>query len=266
MNFKQPKPVKIGLALSGGGVRGIAHVGVIKALEEYGISPDYIAGTSAGALVGALYAKGCSIEQIMHFFKTVNVFSINKFAWKKPGLVDTQKFYDEFLNILEEDTFDVLKKSLFITATNILDGTLKVFKEGDLIKPILASAAFPGVFTPIKIDDEYYIDGGTINNFPVDLLTPYCKRIIGVYVNPFKRIKIENLKNTFTVLDRAFKINMANDSLLKFSDCDLLICPDDLKSFGTFSFSDIDNVFNLGYEATLEVLESNSGRLLLADL
>ena len=258
--------MNIGLALSGGGVRGIAHVGVIKALEENGISPCHISGTSAGALVGALYAKGCTAEEMLNFFKSVDVFSINKFAWKKPGFVDTLKFYEDFKNILGEDTFEVLKKSLFITATNILEGTLKVFSEGELIKPILASAAFPGVFTPIKINNEYYIDGGTINNFPVDLLKPSCDKIIGVYVNPRKKIKIEDLKYSYKVIDRAFKITMGNDSILKFADCDLLICPEDLTSYSTFSFSEIDKVFNLGYEATLRALETEKAINFLENL
>ncbi len=252
--------MNIGLALSGGGVRGIAHVGVIKALEENDIYPNYIAGTSAGALVGALYAKGCTIEEMMHFFKTVNIFRLNKFAWKKPGFVDTQKFYNDFKNILGEDTFVVLNKTLFITATNILDGTLKVFNEGELIKPILASAAFPGVFTPVKIDNEYYIDGGTINNFPVDLVKPHCEKIIGVYVNPFKKINIEDLKHSYSVMDRAYKINIANDSLLKFADCDLLISPEDLRTYSTFSFGDLDGVFNLGYQAAKTALQTEKGK------
>ena len=252
--------MNIGLALSGGGVRGIAHVGAIKALEENNIYPNHIAGTSSGALVGALYAKGCTIDEMMYFFTKVNIFRLNKFAWKKPGIVDTQKFYDDFKNILGADTFDVLNKTLFITATNILDGTLKIFNEGELIKPILASAAFPGVFTPIKIGNEYYIDGGAINNFPVDLVKPCCEKIIGVYVNPIKTIKIEELNYSYKVVDRALKINMGNDSIVKYDDCDVLICPEDITRYGTFSFNDINKVFHVGYEATLKVLNTKKGR------
>tara|TARA_R110001583_G_scaffold8329_2_gene40043 strand:- start:2546 stop:3346 length:801 start_codon:yes stop_codon:yes gene_type:complete len=246
--------MNIGLALSGGGVRGIAHIGVIKALEEHGISPNYIAGTSAGAIVGALYANGNSCKEILDFFKLTDVFSINKFALGKPGIIDTEKLYDSFKVILGTDDFHVLKKHLYITATNIIDGTLHIFNEGELIRPILASAAFPAVFTLIQIGEDHFIDGGTLNNFPVDLITGQCDKIIGVYVNPFEKKNIKDLKHSFSVLDRAYKIRSAHDSISKFKDCSVVISPRELKKVGTFTVRDMDAVFNLGYEAAMAKL------------
>jgi NTE family protein len=248
----------IGLVLSGGGVRGVAHIGVIKALEEHDIFPTHIAGTSAGAIVGALYANGNTWQEILDFFKTAPIFRLDKFAISKPGFIDTEKLYASFETMLKEDDFKTLIRPLFITATNILEGTLKIFKEGELIRPILASAAFPGVFTPIKIGDAYYVDGGTLNNFPVDLLTHECEKIIGVYVNPFEKLGIKDLKHSYNVLERAYKIKTSKDSMSKFSDCDLLISPKALKQFGTFSLKDMDAVFNLGYEAANKELEVNT--------
>jgi NTE family protein len=83
----------------------------------------------------------------------------------KPGFIDTEKLYDSFRTILKDNDFSTLKLPLHITATNILDGSLKIFTQGELIRPILASASFPGVFTPIQIGEEYFVDGGTLNNF-----------------------------------------------------------------------------------------------------
>jgi NTE family protein len=246
--------MNIGLVLSGGGVRGVAHIGVIKALIDYSIFPTHIAGTSAGAIVGALYANGNTWQEILEFFKTVPIFRINKFAMNKPGFIDTEKLYDSFRTLLKDDDFKTLKKPLSITATNILDGTLKIFKEGELIRPILASAAFPGVFTPIKIGEEYFVDGGTLNNFPVDLIAPQCDKIIGVYVNPFEKLNINDLKYSYNVLERAYRIKTAHDSITKFKDCDILICPKELKKIGTFSMRDFDAVFELGYEAAIAEL------------
>ncbi|MGB5434855.1 MAG: patatin-like phospholipase family protein [Maribacter sp.] len=252
----------LGLALSGGGFRGIAHIGVIKALEEHQIFPDYIAGTSAGAIVGALYANGNTSQEILDFFKSVDIFSFNNFTMYKPGFIDTEKLYDSFTKILGLDDFNVLKKKLFITATNILDGTLRVFSEGELIRPILASAAFPAVFTPIQIGDAHYIDGGTLNNFPVDLISEYCEKIIGVYVNPFEKMGIEDLKHSYNVLERAYKIRSAHDSISKFKDCDMVICPKELKKVGTFSVKDMDAVFDLGYQAAkAQLIKSKLGNL-----
>ena len=246
-----------GLVLSGGGFRGIAHIGVIKALDEYGFEITHIAGTSAGAIIGALYSGGLDWKQILEFIKKVNIFSINNYAVGKPGFVDTEKFYENFSEFFPSDNFESLKIPLFITATNILDGSLKVFAEGELIRPILASAAFPGVFTPVKIADSYYVDGGALNNFPVDLIKNYCDQIIGVYVNPFLKVGIDQLKYSFSVLERAYKIRSAKDSLSKFGDCTLVISPKDLINHGTFSIKDMDKVFNLGYEAAIKAVENS---------
>ncbi len=249
--------MNIGLVLSGGGARGAAHIGAIKALEEYGIFPTHIAGTSAGAIVGVLYAKGINWSEILNFFKTVPIFHRNRYAYKKPGFINTEKFYDNLKEYLPEDNFNALQKELFITATNVVDGTLKVFHKGELIRPVLASASFPGVFTPIKVNGSFYIDGGTLNNFPVEPLKKDCNKIIGVYVNPLKNIKIEDLKHSYNVADRAYRIKAASESILKFSNCDLLISPERLINYGTFDMNSIDTIFNLGYTATKRILEKN---------
>jgi len=247
-----------GLVLSGGGFRGIAHIGVIKALDDYGFQISHIAGTSAGAVIGALYAGGLTWRQILEFIKKVNIFSLNNYALGKPGFVDTEKLYNHFSVFFPEDSFESLKIPLFITATDILEGSLKVFTKGELIRPILASAAFPGVFTPVKIADSYYVDGGALNNFPVDLIKNYCKQIIGVYVNPFPKVEIDQLKHSYNVLERAYKIKAAKDSLSKFGDCTLVISPKDLFNHRTFSIKDMDTVFNLGYEAAIKALENST--------
>lgn len=246
----------IGLVLSGGGFRGIAHIGVIRALEEHHIYPTHISGTSAGAVVGAFYANGCPWEEILDFFKTVHLFSINNYALKKPGFVDAEKFYDRFLKYLFVDSFEHLKKHLYVTATNILDGTLKVFHQGELIRPVLASAAFPGVFAPVKIGEGYYVDGGVLNNFPTEVLKAHCDRIIGVYVNPFENVRIRDLKNFYSVVERTFKIKTAKECLVKFNDCDLVICPKDLANYSTFRVKDVDRIFNLGYKAAKNALRT----------
>lgn len=246
--------MKTGLALSGGGIRGLAHIGVLKALEEHRIRPSYISGTSAGAIVGALYAAGLPWQEILRFFNSVNLFSLQKYAWKKPGLVASHKFYQEFKAVLPSDNFDALNIPLFITATNILDGSLKVFKEGELILPILASAAFPGVFTPVRIEDNYYIDGGTLNNFPVDLIAPVSDKTIGVFLNPFEKIDIHKLKTSLSVLERAYKIIANADSRKKFGQCDILISPKNLSRYGTFTTRERDTIFKLGYTSAMTVL------------
>lgn len=248
----------IGLVLSGGGVRGVAHIGAIKALEEHGIFPTHISGTSAGAIVGALYAAGVEWSEILNFFKSIPLFHAKKYALRKPGFIDTEKFYSDFKKFVAEDDFKVLKKHLFVTATNVEKGTLRIFDSGPLIHPVLASASFPGVFTPVKIGKSYYVDGGVLNNFPIEPLKPICDSLIGVYVNPLQTLKIADLKHSYNVMERAYKIKAASESIQKFPECDLLIQPEGLTKFGTFSRYGIDAIFELGYAATKKALESNT--------
>jgi NTE family protein len=249
--------MEIGLVLSGGGMRGAAHIGAIKALEEHGVFPTHIAGTSAGAIVGALYAYGYKWEDILKFFNSVSILDISKYALNKPGFLDADKFYNNFKKYFSEDDFSVLKKDLQITAANILNGDLKVFSEGELIKPILASAAFPGVFSPVKIKDSFYVDGGTLNNFPVELLKKKCDKIIGIYVNGFETIDIKELKYSHNVAERAFKLKSVREDYMKFKKCDLVVSPKGLDKFGTFDKKNLKHIFDLGYSTTIEALKTN---------
>jgi len=249
---------KVGLILSGGGARGAAHIGVLKAFEENGFSPTHISGTSIGAVVGALYANGVHWSEILHFLKTTSLFHTKRFAFNKPGFLDTEKFYDDLKVYFPKDNFDSLAKPLFVTATNVLTGNLKIFSKGQLIKPVIASASFPGIFTPTEINGSYYIDGGILNNFPVEPLKKHCDKIIGVYINSLKRINIKDLNHSYNVVDRALKIRAATDSLRKFPECDIIISPEELGDFAVFGMSNIDAIFEMGYCTALKVIKENS--------
>ncbi|WP_430411740.1 patatin-like phospholipase family protein [Kordia sp.] len=246
--------MKIGLALSGGGSKGVAHVGAIKALEEYGIVPTHIAGSSAGAIVGALYAYGYSWETMLRFFKSVKVWNLTKFALGKPGFLDAEKYYSEFKTYFRKDSFEGLQKELTVTATDILNGQLKVFQKGELIKPILASAAFPGVFTPVKIDDHYYIDGGVLDNFPVEYLIEACDVIIGVHVSGYDVLEIKDIKSSYGLVERAFMLKSVQEDYGKFKYCDIAIAPQELNRFGTFDRANLEKIFKIGYDSAREVL------------
>ncbi len=247
----------LGLVLSGGGARGAAHIGVFKAFEEYNISPTHISGTSVGAIVGALYAGGVHWSEILNFLKNTSVFHTKRFAFNKPGFIDTEKFYDDLKAYFPRDNFDVLEKHLFITATNVLTGSLKVFSKGQLIKPVIASASFPGIFTPTAINGSYYIDGGILNNFPVEPLKKHCDKIIGVFINSLKKVSIKDLKHSYSVADRALKIRLASESITKFPECDVVISPKDLSDYAIFGMTKIDDIFELGYSTTIKVLKEN---------
>lgn len=249
--------MELGLVLSGGGARGIAHIGALQVFQERGIAPSLIAGTSAGAIIGAFYAAGMQAGEIFEFIRSVEIFSLKRYARNKPGFVDTEKFYTPFRNCFQEDDFSALKLPVLVTATNLLSGAPVIFSEGELVRPLLASAAFPGVFAPVRIDDSYFIDGGVLNNFPVDLVAGKCEKIVGIYVNPFEKRVYKQFKHSLSIIERAYQIRAAHDSLSKFEACNLVISPQGLKRFSTFDLSDMDTIYQLGYEATLRALDAN---------
>lgn len=240
--------MNIGLVLSGGGIRGMAHIGVIRALEEENIIPTHIAGSSVGAIVGALYAYGYNWQEMLDFFKAIQIFDIKKYAINKPGIMDAEKFYNTFKLYFKEDNFSFLKKKLKVTATNVLTGESAVFDSGELIKPILASAAFPGVFAPVNIEGNFYVDGGVLNNFPVELLRNTCDRIIGVYVNGFDPIEMTDLKHSHQVIERVFKLKTAREDVKKFQICDVMINPQQLNKYGTFDKKYLYDIYKIGYD------------------
>ncbi|WP_378182590.1 patatin-like phospholipase family protein [Aquimarina sp. SS2-1] len=244
----------IGLVLSGGGFKGVAHIGAIKAIEEIGLIPSYVSGTSAGAIVGSLYAAGYTIEEIKDFFGKTPLFKLNRFTRKKAGFLDSEKYAEDLIHYFPENSFENLEKKLFITATNLVEGTVKVFSKGELIKPILASAAFPGVFSPVKIGDQLYSDGGILDNFPIEPLQAHCDMIIGIDVTPIKKPKISDFKHSYNVMQRAYYLRAMPNSETKFKLCDLVIQPKQLINHGIFSSGNLDKVFHLGYEEAKQQL------------
>ena len=245
----------IGLVLSGGGIKGVAHIGTLKAIAEKGIKIDHISGTSAGAIVGALYAGGYSWDVILDFFTKTSVFNFSRFALLKPGFLDTIKFQNDLELYFPEDSFEKLSIPLTITATGIESGHAKVFDSGNLIYPILASSAFPGVFTPIEIDGVFYFDGGVIDDFPVEHLVGKCEYIIGSYANPLSEMSVNSLKYSYQVLNRAYEINLHHHVHNKFNNCDVFISPQELSQFGTFSMRNATKIFEIGYKEAKKQLE-----------
>lgn len=242
----------IGLVLSGGGVRGAAHIGLIKLLEEIDFEPNHIAGTSAGALVGGLYAAGYNSTQIQEFFATAKLFNWKNYAVGKAGLLDPMKYLPILQQYFPEDDFGALQKKLFITRTNLETGALEIISSGKLLLNMLASSALPMVFAPVKIYDTYYADGGIVNNFPTEPLRPLCDVMIGAYVNPLGKKTQAQLHHTFEVVERAFHISISGHSIPKFKDCDLTLVPDELNHYSLVDTRHVSEIVEIGYRAALK--------------
>ncbi len=248
--FQQPS---YSLVLSGGGARGLAHVGVLAALEELGIKITEVAGSSIGAVVGAFYCAGYSPKEILEFFSSHSLFALKRYSLKKPGFLDTSQFRGLFEEYLPS-SFSDLKLPLIFNATNLNRGEEVLFSDGPLIRPLLASAAFPGVFSAVKIDQEIYADGGIINNFPIEHLRNKSNPILGVYVNPLNYKPNDKLRSTLAVLERAYKISRNHNSINKFDQCQFVVHPFQLEEYNFLQTSNLEKIFDIGYEAAYQSL------------
>tara|TARA_R110000868_G_scaffold410962_1_gene701102 strand:+ start:5197 stop:5982 length:786 start_codon:yes stop_codon:yes gene_type:complete len=245
----------IGLVLSGGGVKGVAHVGVIEALLERDIFPDIISGASAGAIVGALYANGVIPLNMLGFFKETPLLKYSHLTINKPGLFDTDKYLVFFEKYFPINSFEALEKKLYVVATNLEKGEPVYFDKGELIKPILASAALPPVFSPVSIDGQLYADGGIMNNFPVDPLIDSTQYIIGSYTTSLREVGKGELKNSLQLSQRTNLLMLHSNARQKLHVPDLLITPKNLDLIGVLDKRGVEKAYTVGYECASKLLD-----------
>jgi len=175
------KKVKIGLALGSGSALGLAHIGVLKVLHRNNIFPDYLAGTSMGAVIAALYAAGNTPEEIEHMAKTTNWHEIIDFTIPKSGLLQGHLIELRLRKLLKNKKFHDLKIPLQIVAYNIDLEESAIFSQGDLARALRASISIPGIFNPVKINNYHYIDGGVSYPTPFEIVKKMgAEKIIAV--------------------------------------------------------------------------------------
>lgn len=246
----------IGLVLSGGGVRGMAHIGLIQAMEEHNISADTISGSSVGALVGALYANGNSVQDMLSFFKETPLFRYNFLTILKPGFINTDRYVKIFKGYFPEDTFESLERKLFVVTTNLQKGEQRYFSEGELIRPLLASAALPPVFSPVEMEDQLFADGGIMNNFPLEPVQEKVDFIIGSNVSMVSELSKNALKNSLQITGRVTSLMIYAINRQKLESCDLLMGFKALEKIGVLDRKGIEKAYLLGYEHANRVLDS----------
>lgn len=248
------KSYENGIVLSGGGAKGFAHIGVLKALNEKGIYPDVISGTSAGSIVASLYADGIEPDDIIKIFKGKDLYNLVQIVMPRKGLFKMKDLLAMLKKNLKAHRIEDLKIKTYICATNFSTGRVKYFYEGPIIKPIVASASIPVLFQPVLINEDLYVDGGMFANLPVEPLIGKCERIIGVHVNPFGLYDRRDESLT-SIAERVFQIGTRSNVLDDVSECDWYIEPPKLKDYGLLSVKKGHEMFEIGYEYTLEFLE-----------
>lgn len=247
--------MKIGIVLSGGGIRGIAHLGVLQALSEAGIKFDMISGTSAGSIVGALFAQGLEPYEILQIFLKTRLSKFLRPAFGTTGLLSMDHIRSLFIQYLPHDSFSGLQIPLTITATDFSEGKLVYFSSGKLIQSILASSSIPGIFKPIIIDGKMFVDGGVLNNFPIEPLRSACDFIIGSSCNHLP--VVEKIVNFRKLIERAAIMSINADMEMKCQYCDVLIEPEGMGATSVFDVKKAEEIYWLSYEATLRKLQTD---------
>jgi len=251
------KPVQtnagIGLALGGGFARGIAHVGVLKVLEEENIPIALVAGTSVGALIGAAYCSGVSIAELEQIATRVRFKHFARWTLSRYGFASNQRMIGFLNSVLKVKTFEELRIPLAVTATDFSTGEAVVFHSGPLVDPVRASCAYPGMFLPVKVRGRLLVDGMLAHAVPVVPLREMgAERVLAVHLRG-KWTNREGPRHVFEVVGQCFAIAQELNSGLWKRAADLVIEPD-VSGFKYDDFEHADDLVRAGATATRAAL------------
>ena len=250
--LKEIKKYSLGLALSGGGARGFAHPGALKAIEDFGLRPEIICGTSSGAIAGVLYADGYAPEEIINFFVGKELREFVEIQVPVAGIFGTSGFRRFLKKRLRSKNFEELLIPVKIIASNLDEGKIAVFDKGPIIDALIASCSIPIVFNPVVINGINYVDGGLFKNFPVSTIRSMCNKVIGVNVSPLVPKKYN--KTIMHIAERSYHYMSRTNTLLDRTLCDVLVEIKDLDYFKTFDLVKSEKIFKIGYNSSRQAM------------
>ena len=245
---------KLGLALGSGGARGVAHAGLLKALEEQGIKPDFIAGSSMGAVVGGVYASGVDAERIHEIVKKLkkrDIIAINPAALSQMALLRSGKVQHLLCEYLAVKNIEDFPVKFSCVATDILSGKMYVFDSGDAATAIQASSTIPAVFRPVKYGDMLLVDGGCTCRVPIRTVKEMGADVV-IAMDVLKNCSqpVDDVHGILDVVLRTFDIMDAGNTALRYERdgglCDLLLEPE-MKGMSQYAVKDLDKAFEEGY-------------------
>lgn len=257
--FNFLKKYNIGYALSGGGAKGFAHLGAIKALEERRLKPDIIAGTSAGALAGVFYADGYSPDEVVDMFKNTKFKQFIEFTLPTSGLFRPTGLHNFIKKNLRAKTFEQLQIPFIAVATDWEKGTFVEFSEGkNLVDAVVASCCVPLIFSPVKIDGKEYVDGGVLKNLPASVIKRKCNVLFGV--NVAMAMPPEDKNNLKYFAERTFTMMATSNTLADKYLCNVLIEMEGLDKYWMFDLSHTQDIVETGYQAALKKLNERKSK------
>jgi len=246
----------IGLVLSGGGTRGFAHLGVIAALQDAGFQPDVISGVSAGAIVGAFIAAGKTPHEVLQIFKKGWFFQYTKIHLPVDGLLKLDGVKEIIEKELGVKNIEDLNIPFHICVSNLNKGVVEYKNTGPLADTVLASSSIPVLFAPVLLGRYAYVDGGMMDNIPTDPIKDQCTNLIVSNISPINpRAKLKNLVQiaTRTVY---MSVNVKSERVKR--EATHYIEPKGIDSYDIFTRKNADELFELGYKSTLDVLNKKA--------
>jgi len=254
-----PRPPKIGLALGGGAARGFAHIGVLQVLEEQGIKPDLVVGTSAGSVVATLYAAGKTPAELTHMAMTLDESTITDWVFPGRSLLKGEALAKFVRNLSGGRQIEGMRMPLGIVAADLQNGQPILFRKGDPGMAVRASSSVPGVFEPVKIGGREYIDGGAVSPIPVR----YAKQMgadIVIAVDISAIPEGQSTKGAVDILLQTFNIMGHAISQYELQDADVVMRPK-LEGIGSTEFSARRLSILAGREAALMVMPQLKERI-----
>jgi len=257
------KKAKIGLALGSGASRGLAHIGVLQVLEEHGIVPDYIAGSSIGALIGGLYACGISPRMMEGLASHLDSKLYYDVTVPRHGFIQGKRI-EELLKLLTQNKeFKETKIPFAVTATDLKKCKLVVIKEGKLYKAIRASISIPGIFVPVKTGDQVLVDGGVLERVPVSVVKEMGADIV-VGVDVGFRGEHREANGILEVILQSLEVMELEILKTRINQSDIMIYPS-INNVNPLSFDEVEERVQIGRQATMEVIEELKEKIRLAE-
>ncbi len=252
--FNRPK-YRMGLALSGGGARGFAHVGAVRAFEEVGIRPDIIAGVSAGSVVAVFYAAGVPLDEMVQMFEEKSFTDLCELSVPKDGFFNLDRFRKFLRTNIPYKNIEDLPIPTVVCATDIDKCRPVAFDRGPIAECVAASCAIPIVFKPAVIHGVHYVDGGVLHNLPAWAIRDQCRYLLGVNVSPLVHGRYRG--TLMDIARRSYSLLAKNNAIPDMELCDLVINTVGIADHKVFDLKAIDKVLQGGYRNTMEVLRAN---------
>jgi len=249
--IRKNKKVKLGIAFGGGGARGVALIGVVKALEELGVTVDYISGTSVGAIIGSALAYGKNSAYMQDVVKSIRMKDIrnSKFIWKPSYAKNIENL---LLKIFEKDVmFSELKIPFTAVCTDLSSGKEARISAGSVAKAVSGSCAVPGIFTPVEFGEMMLVDGMLKNNVPADVVRNMgANVVIAIDLHENRGAGTVSTK-LFPILSSSLGVLLQSNVEQKLKYADLIITPD-LDKYSSTKIGDIDEMINIGYNSVMK--------------